>query len=289
MSYRVYQGTRLYARDFLFGLRSSCRALLNKQGRFVLCNSFPKSGTHLLSQILMAPGELTYWYDIVSVQSLSGFMNTKQHIKWKVGSAPQNSLVRSHLMYDNEVLDVLAQHNVKRFFIYRDLRDVALSHAKWVMKEKRIFLHDIYKKHLANDHERLMASIRGIPLGNPFGSNISLPNIGEDFKRWQGWLGDQQTLCVKFEELVGSRGGGGDELRWETIRKILTHLEVDLSDNEMHEKFSFEALNPEQSQTFRKGKINGWKTAFTEEHKNEFKKVAGDLLISLGYENDQKW
>jgi len=192
-------------------------------------------------------------------------------------------------MYVPEVLDVIKARNSKVLFMHRDLRDVALSHAKWVMKEPRIFLHDIYQNYYKNDDERLMASICGTPLGTPFGSNVSHPSIGQDFKRWEGWLSAPDTLSVSFEQLVGSRGGGLDESRWNTIREILNHLECEMTDSEMYDKFSYDALNPNRAHTFRKGQIGGWKDAFNEDHKAAFKKEAGDLLIGLGYEKDGQW
>lgn len=287
MPYQLKERCRLHARDAYYYFKSRC--VRDKEEKIVYCNSYPKSGTHLLAQVLLKVPNISFWNDIVSVQSLSGVMNTKNHLKLKISSAPGGSLVRSHLMYCPEVLDVVKKRNHKMFFMYRDLRDVALSHAKWVRKEPEIFLHDIYKNHLNSDDERLMASICGTPLGSPFGSNVSHPSIGQDFERWRGWLNDPDTLSVNFEQLVGNRGGGSDELRWKTIRAILKHLECEMSDDEMYKLFSYEALNPNKAHTFRKGQIGGWKEAFNEEHKEAFKYIAGDLLIELGYERDHHW
>ena len=41
--------------------------------------------------------------------------------------------------------------------------------------------------------------------------------------------------------------------------------------------------------SFRKGSIGSWKQYFTQEHKQAFKEVAGQLLIDLGYEKDLNW
>jgi hypothetical protein len=37
------------------------------------------------------------------------------------------------------------------------------------------------------------------------------------------------------------------------------------------------------------GKTSGWREHFTEEHKNLFKDIAGDLLVKLGYEKSNDW
>ena len=41
--------------------------------------------------------------------------------------------------------------------------------------------------------------------------------------------------------------------------------------------------------TARKGVVGDWKNYFTEAHKKRFKDVAGDVLVSLGYEKDYNW
>lgn len=293
MNYLLKNSLRLQARDSLF----LGRYLKDKIGRggqtknFVICNSYPKSGTHLLYQILYSIPGLEQWNDIVSVQALCGVMNTPAHIRWKVGSAPDNSIVRSHLMFTKEILDILSEHQCRLLFIYRDLRDVAVSHARWVTKEERIFLHKLYQQ-LPDFDQQLMKTIEGVPLGSPLGSNLSQPDIGQDFKRWQGWLSHPETLAIRFEDLVGERGGGSEEKRLYLVEQILDHLEISMSNEQIAAKFSSQAMNPEESHTYvkgGKGSIGGWQKSFNYEHKQAFKRVAGKLLIDLGYETSFDW
>lgn len=292
MSYQAYNVARLHGRDLVFRTRFLLRSLSASRPDLILCNSYPKSGTHLLYQILYSIPGWQKWDDIVSVQALCGIMNTANHLRWKIGSAPDRSIVRSHLMYCDEVLSLLADTNAKRLFIYRDLRDVAVSHARWVVKEKRIFLHDVYRNHFSNDHDRLMASIVGLPLGTPFGSNISTPDIGRDFSRWKGWITDPDTVAIRFEDLVGERGGGSEAKRFDCIKRIYRHLGIEEPIEAVPDRFRSSRLDPEESHTYRKGgkgQIGGWRDVFTEDHKDAFKRVAGELLIELGYENDLDW
>ena len=296
MSYQLQDAVRLHGRDFVFATKYWREKLLKTIRQqpaksLVVCNSYPKSGTHLLYQILYSIPGLKKWDDIVSVQALCGIMNTDSHLRWKVGSAPDGSIVRSHLMHCEEVLAALEEFSCKTLFIYRDLRDVAVSHARWVTKEERIFLHDIYKGSDSFD-EQLMHSIKGVPVGNPFGSNVSQPDIGTDFARWQGWISDPNVCAVKFEDLVGDRGGGSEARRLELVEQILDYLGIDLFTEQIKARFASNVLNPEESHTFRKGgkgSIGGWSTRFNDEHKQAFKEVAGQTLIDLGYEKDLNW
>ena len=296
MSYQLKDVARLHGRDFVFVTQYWKEKLINRFSEkpskpLILCNSYPKSGTHLLYQILYSIPGWKKWDDIVSIQALCGIMNTPSHIRWKIGSAPKGSIVRSHLMYCKEILTVLQEFNCKVLFIYRDLRDVAVSHARWVTKEERIFLHDIYQQHSSFD-EQLMSSIKGVPLGSPLGSNVSQPDIGSDFDRWRGWINDPNTLAVKFEDLVGERGGGSETKRLDLVAEILDYLEVNLTSQQIASQFRSGALDPEESHTFKKGgkgSIGAWKTDFKKYHKQEFKKLAGQTLIDLDYESDFNW
>lgn len=293
MSYQVKEALRLNFRDYVY----FAKALIEKTASFstsrslILCNSYPKSGTHLLYQILYSmPGMKAWNYDILSSQSLSGFMNTYFHIKYKLESAPNNSIVRSHLMYYEELKSIIKQNNCKTLFIYRDLRDVAVSHARWVSREKLYYLNKIYQSKETFD-ERLMLSIRGIPRGTPFESNVSYPDIGLDFSRWKGWIDDPSTLSIKFEDLVGERGGGCETTRLQLIQKIADRIEIDLSEDVLGQ-FGSLKMNPRESHTYvlgGRGKVASWKDVFKENHKDAFKKVAGKLLVELGYEEDLNW
>lgn len=293
MSYQLTDIMHLHGRDLVFFTRylQNKLASVGQPKYLTLCNSYPKSGTHLLYQILYSIPGLKKWDDIVSVQALCGVMNTPAHIRWKVGSAPNRSIVRCHLMFCDEILDVLKEFNCRILFIYRDLRDVAISHARWITKENRIFLHPIYLNQSGFD-EQLMSSIVGTPVGTPFGSNVSQPDIGRDFSRWKGWTNNSDTLAIRFEDLVGERGGGSEEKRLYVVEQILDYLEINLSAQEIESKFASYTMNPEESHTFKKGgkgSIGGWRSVFNDNHKKAFKQVAGDLLIELGYEQDLNW
>ncbi|WP_446348093.1 sulfotransferase domain-containing protein [Coleofasciculus sp. F4-SAH-05] len=44
-----------------------------------------------------------------------------------------------------------------------------------------------------------------------------------------------------------------------------------------------------KSRTFRKGTIGDWRNHFTNEHKQAFKDVCGDILIKMGYADGYDW
>ncbi len=100
------------------------------------------------------------------------------------------------------------------------------------------------------------------------------------------WIAYDNVCTIRFEALVGKRGGGSDGHQMMEINRILNHL--DITKNHAFLKPIGHYLFG-HSMTFRKGHIGSWKTHFTEHHKTLFKNIGGQLLIDLGYENDLNW
>ena len=288
MPYGLQNAIRLTGRDLLFLTRATTRKWRDDGSPLLLCNSFPKSGTHLLYQILSEVSGYSKWNDIVSIQSLSGTANSASHIRWKLGTPPGGSIVRSHLSHIPETNEILRSRNFVKYFVYRDLRDVVISSAKWNQKEMRSYLYNFFNDSSLDDHQRIAALISGIPLCTTLGSSISKDPLDQQFRQFSGWLNDPDTLAVRFEELVGSRGGGDDQLRFDAVDRILRHAGVEMSPSEIAHRFSVEKLDPRESQTFHRGMINTWREEFTPELAAAFEHQAGELNRSIGYP-DEGW
>lgn len=90
---------------------------------------------------------------------------------------------------------------------------------------------------------------------------------------------------IRFEDLVGSQGGGSRKNQILSIIKIARALGIELNSHQLLyiTRHLFGNTN-----TFRKGVIGDWKNYF-DSHKEHCKEVLGDLLIDLGYEKDYNW
>jgi hypothetical protein len=84
---------------------------------------------------------------------------------------------------------------------------------------------------------------------------------------------------TSFEDLVGARGGGSDELQAKTLAQIFDFLGVGADPAEV----SAQLFNPEVF-SFYKGQIGGWRDAFTDEHRRLAQERFGDVLRLYGYE-----
>lgn len=250
----------------------------------VLANSFPKSGTHLLLQILMALPQKEYFGSfLASTPSLTlRERSPEKHLRLLNQIIP-GEVLPSHLFFDERYHTLLQERHCIHYFIYRDLRDVALSDAFYLTYMNRWHkMHSYFANRLDNDNDRIMTAITGI--SDP-GLGFLYPDIAQRFFRYEGWLSRPDVFAIKFEDLSGIN-------RLATLREIATfynqrtssaHEPDELVNRMLH------SIAPSKSHTFRDGKIGKWKSLFTPQHKEAMKSIAGDLLIRLGYATDLSW
>ena len=91
---------------------------------------------------------------------------------------------------------------------------------------------------------------------------------------------DPETLTCRFENLIGPKGGGDSSAQRLEIKKLLTFLEIQVSD-EMFEKVIGELFGG--TKTFNKGQVGRWKKDFNRKNKKLFQKRRSHLLTTFGY------
>jgi hypothetical protein len=250
----------------------------------LLSISFPKSGTHLLDQILLgfakvAPFSLRLHSFYAEYEGESGVKRAPEQALGWLDSLRPRDVVSAHLFARNGVVRRVCSPAFLPYFIFRDPRDVAVSHVFYVTDMEARHVHHDYYQSLSDFNERLRVSILGRPE-----LDIEFPNIADRFAPYLGWLGHSEVLKVHFEDLV--------EDRLATLNRIMDHFLARVPRVAPRETIldSLESsINPRKSPTFRSGKTGEWRKYFTSEHKKIFKDVAGDLLVRLGYEKDSDW
>lgn len=252
----------------------------------LFANSFPKSGTHLLSQILdgfarLGPAVVSGLPVILTYDNFTGQRRPLQAILADLERFGPGDVGFGHLHAEPEIIQKLCQPNWVPFFIYRDPRDVVVSHVYYLSEMQPGHVHrDYYVQQLDTFEARLATSIRGLPE-----SPLEFPDIAARFAPFLGWLEQPQVLALQFEALVSDPQA--------QIQHILQHaldrgfpLEVD---RESAGQLLLDSIDPGRSPTFRSGKTGGWRQHFTPEITALFKNTAGELLIQLGYEDDDDW
>lgn len=120
------------------------------------------------------------------------------------------------------------------------------------------------------------------------GSRYGLCVPKELFDNRKGWISWVWALTVKYEDLVGPKGGGTKKKQMEELRRIVDHLKLPKSDQELSYVADNSYGKPGEK-TFDNGKIGQWKSKFKEYHKSLFKTVYGNELIEMGYEQNHDW
>lgn len=250
----------------------------------LLSISFPKSGTHLLDQILLgfsrvAPFSRRLHSFYAEYEGDSGRKRApEQALRWLESLRPLD-IASAHLFARPEIYAHVCTPAFVPYFIFRDPRDVVVSHVFYVTEMEPNHVHHAYYQSLPDFNARLQVSILGRPE-----AGVEFPDIAGRFAPYLGWLDGPAVMKIHFEDLVHDRPG--------TLDRIIDHFlaRVPLQTSREVVRASLESsINPEKSPTFRSGKTGEWRKHFTEEHKKIFKEVAGDLLVRLGYERDNDW
>lgn len=228
----------------------------------VFCFTIRKSGTHLLDTLLE-------------------YLNVDRRLE--------------HLLYLDE-LERFLKGNQKAIVLVRDPRDVSVSGVYWRTNrwsargphgrplDGKVMLLDLKQLQSWNaagfDEKLAMTLAHILPL--PYSQ------INREYELAAQALATGRALLVRFEELIGSQGGGSDILQDRTIRKIVEFLNISVSESVMA-KAKEKLFGSPFSKTFRSGQIGSWMTHFKPEHVALCKKTMGQTLIDWGYESGFDW
>lgn len=248
----------------------------------ILANSFPKSGTHLLLQVVSAfPGTRTYGTFLASQPSITFHERRPSTLARRLAAAAPGEITASHLFHHQRLRAAAEAVNAVHFFIYRDLRDVVVSEAHYLASMNRWHRMHRHFKQLPSTEARIHLAITGAQ-GE---SGLDYPDVGERFGRYLPWLADDDVMPVSYESLTSPE-------RQETIRAMARFFGERSScrfDVASVAARAEAAIDPRRSRTFRRGGAGRWKEAFSDRNKAAMKEVAGDLLEYLGYEHDRDW
>ncbi len=252
----------------------------------LFANSFPKSGTHLLTQILdgfsqLGPFAITGLPAVTMYDGPTGDPRPMNEIVRALKRMRPGDIGYGHLHAEPEIVAALCRPGVAPYFVLRDPRDVVVSHVFYVTEiEPNHAHHRYYVEELPDFDARLKVSILGRPeFENPF------PDIAERLAPYLGWLERSEVLTVRFEEFMQDRTAALGRV----FDHAVTHgFEYKGSKAQAVQTLS-DQIAPERSPTFRKGKVGGWQAHFTPAHKDLFKQVTGDMLVRLGYAQDMDW
>jgi hypothetical protein len=250
----------------------------------VFGNSKPKSGSHLLLQILNGFTRIMpYRYvdaDPVRTIAKAGRRKTKEEILGGLKSIPNGVIGWGYIEATPENVSFLCQPDRVNYFIYRDPRDMLVSQVFFAtdMHEEH-GMHEYYNS-LPGFSDRLKVAISGIDR-----DGLYMVNVKQRYEGVFEWLEQRNVMCIRFEDLINNRDV--------TLNAMLDEVEgtgyIIPTPRPQALSILVDAIQPRKSHTFRSGKTGGWREHFTEEHRKLFKDVTGDLLVQLGYEKNNDW
>ncbi len=249
----------------------------------VLSNSMPKAGTHLLARLITLLGfhQQDGLLDIGPNEGLQHVsLDHVQQLKEKLVHLRNGFFTRTHMYFFPEIAQVIDEFQIKALIIIRDPRDVCVSDALFIDKRQNHRLQSYYLK--MSQGEKLMASIVGMTSDQLDGAPPSL-DIGSHYLSYLDWVKQNVGFVVRFEDLIGDKGGGDDRTQRETVAKIANYLGLRVSKQKLADVCA-KVFWPKAS-TFRKGQIGDWKNHFGPEHLSAFKRVIGTLMQDFGYQD----
>jgi hypothetical protein len=271
--------------------RWAARAFFHGPPPRVLANSVPKAGTHLVAQLLRNLPDMHFAgrHHVMgdfrrSCPDAPSRVFDWDRIRRVLASIKDGQYMTAHFPPLPTLLSMLADLGFKTVCIIRDPRDIVVSNALFIPRVRR---HDLYARFHAEfrtPEEQIMACITGFP---PNELGRGLESIGDRLRKFQPWREHSRAYTTRFEDLVGPRGGGSNDLQIQEVMRIGAHVGRPLQPSRAQE--IAERTWTSQSSTFRRGVQGEWRTHFTEEHIEAFKATAGAELIAEGYERNADW
>lgn len=263
----------------------------------LLVNSLPKSGTHLLVKLLESMG---YQFSGANLSSTSLYgknewakyllrgvmpMQTGVDVGLEIAAVARRSWVINsfakmedkqfcggHLPYSDCMSLLLLQAGIKPLHILRDPRDVLVSWAHYVPKNNWHF------GHLGLVGLNLEQRVKKILYGYQSG-DFGIESYSQILQRSMGWTRSQNVLVVRFEDLVGSRGGGDDCAQLNIVKQIATFAECEAEVAELAVALFG------GTKVFRKGQIGSWREELSSGLADEINSVLEHEIVMMGYQS----
>jgi hypothetical protein len=258
----------------------------------IYINTFPKSGTHLANLIcahLAHIQEPRHWLGSFNGNSWKSEWVAKDYLLRVIRGQPEGTWYQGHMGYDPRVEKAFDEMNVCMFFVYRDLRDVAVSqtyHIEHPDDDKCRHPNKALYKEMASHEDRLLAVINGVS---------EFPGIIERWKLYASWLDVPWVLPVRYEDMR-------QRPEWVAEKAVNYVIERTTKAYDVRSVFFAETIlnainkaidnlgTTKYSASYRKGNVGDWQTEFTPKIKKAFKKADQDnWLERLGYTDETEW
>jgi hypothetical protein len=247
-------------------------------------NSKPKSGSHLLLQVLggftrLVPYKYVAAFPVRTITQ-QGRRRTAEEVLVDLRKIPRGVIGWGYIEATPENVTFLCKPANVNYFIYRDPRDMLVSQVFYATDMNLGHgMHEYYSS-LSDFGARLKVAITGLDQ-----DGLYMVSVKDRYEGVFCWLEQPGVMCLRFEDLINRRD--------DTLNAMLDHFEKSGYKVQVPRPQALEvmvrSIQPGKSRTFRSGQTGRWREHFTDAHKKLFKDVAGDLLVRLGYEENNDW
>ena len=274
----------VYPRYYLQAL--ACRRGFRKFGhrypqKVLFIAGLPKSGTTWLESMLSNyPGFHDLLIPDVASHELSSGGSHDYELPADMFSRFENMLVvtKMHIRGSPNNVATLRAAGLRYAVLYRDLRDVAVSHVFYVRQVPWHPEYPLYTNCSLEDGLSLFAE-------------RTLLQFAEWVRSWHENADPESCLILKYEDMLSDSAAA--------LALVARHFQLDDSEavvSSIADAHSFQRLSGGRAQGeadsasfFRKGVAGDWRSHFTPPLRDAYKERIGSLLIDLGYEQDFSW
>lgn len=250
----------------------------------ILTTSFPKSGAHLIAQMLRPLAEP----NPELAQQVGGKLNRSitthrnggwgpgyrrlEHVLDDLKILEPGQYAGGHLAAVRGVMDWLKAQGWPVIFLYRDLRDIAVSETYHIEDGRHWQQHpnkaDLNK--LPTHEDRLKAVITGYK---------KMPSLRRRWMDYTGWLNQDWVLQLTYRDLRT------DPLK--ACQGILGYIlwRTGFGWPDEAAELMVKSIYPKGSPTFRAGRTGDWKREFDTSLKVLAEQELGDWCRALGFDN----
>ena len=236
----------------------------------VVVNSIPKSGTHLVLQIVRALPDTRYWGTfIATTPSLTLRPRAPEALARHITRLLPGEAAGAHLYHAPQIEAALRTSGALHLFVCRDPRDVLLSEAHYLATMNRWHrMHRPFRR--LDPTARLRLAIEGFDARYPACEHRLAPYLG--------WLDAPDTLVLRYENFFGPT-------REKTLARISTAFATRThwaGDRQALTARLAAAIDPQKSHTFHSGGTQKWRTAYDPATLRRANQRLGPVLAALG-------
>jgi hypothetical protein len=191
----------------------------------------------------------------------------------QLAALPADVVAHHHFLPAPRLLRFVAESGMSTVFVLRDPRDVLVSMLNY-SRERALPGHVASLIAPLSDEDALVLLLEGGGRLVPFAIY---------FDAYHDWLSAPGVSIFRFEDLIGSRGGG-DESRQDEACQRLAALAGFTANDPAIASAKARMFN-EGAGTFHKGQIGAWRNAFTPVVRQAYDRHAGWLAERWGYES----